>query len=61
MAMLRPSLDWVLVTNNSVSVVSAKPYSLQRIDPATNKMVAKIALPAEACSGTAIGFGSTIN
>ena len=50
--------DWVLVTDDSVWVVSTKPYSLQRIDPATNKVVAKVALPAEACSGTAFGFGS---
>lgn len=50
--------DWVLVTDDSVWVASTKPYSLQRIDPATNKVVAKVALPAEACSGTAFGFGS---
>jgi virginiamycin B lyase len=50
--------DWVLVTDDSVWVVSTKPYSLQRIDPATNKVVAKVALPSEACSGTAFGFGS---
>jgi virginiamycin B lyase len=50
--------DWVLVTDDSVWVVSTKPYSLQRIDPATDKVVAKIGLPGEACSGTAFGFGS---
>jgi virginiamycin B lyase len=50
--------DWVLVTDDSVWIVSTKPFFLQRIDPATNKVVAKVALPAEACSGTAFGFGS---
>jgi streptogramin lyase len=31
---------------------------VQHIDPITNRIVAKIALPAEACSGLAFGFGS---
>jgi virginiamycin B lyase len=50
--------DWVLVTDDSVWVVCTKPNALQRIDPATSKVVAKVALPGEACSGNAFGFGS---
>jgi virginiamycin B lyase len=50
--------DWVLVTDDSVWVASTKPYSVQRIDPATNQVVAKVTLSGEACSGLAFGFGS---
>jgi virginiamycin B lyase len=50
--------DWVLVTDDAVWVGGSKPYSVQRIDPSTNKIVAKIRLPGEACSGLAFGFGS---
>jgi virginiamycin B lyase len=44
--------------DNAVWVTGSKPYSLQRIDPTTNAVVAKIRLPGEACSGLAFGFGS---
>jgi len=50
--------DWVMVAGGSVWVVGTKPDSLQRIDPATNRVVAKIGLSGEACSGLAFGFGS---
>ena len=50
--------DWVLVTDNAVWVGGSKPYSVQRIDPSTDKIVAKVRLPGEACSGLAFGFGS---
>ena len=50
--------DWVLVTDDAVWVGGSKPYSVQRIDPSTNKIVAKIKLSGEACSGLAYGFGS---
>jgi virginiamycin B lyase len=50
--------DWVLVTDDAVWVGGSKPYSVQRIDPSTNKIVAKIRLPGEACSGLAFGFGT---
>jgi virginiamycin B lyase len=50
--------DWVLVTDDAVWVGGSKPYSVQRIDPTTNKVVAKIRLSGEACSGLAFGFGS---
>jgi YVTN family beta-propeller protein len=50
--------DWVLVTDDAVWVAGTKPYSVQRIDPATNTVVAKVSLSGEACSGLAFGFGS---
>ena len=50
--------DWVLVTDDAVWVGGSNPYSVQRIDPSTNKIVAKIRLPGEACSGLAFGFES---
>ena len=48
--------DWVLVTENAVWVASTKPYDIVRIDPATNKTLAKVRIPGEACSGLAFGF-----
>ena len=50
--------DWVLVTDDAIWVAGTKPYSVQHIDPITNRIVAKVALPGEACSGLAFGFGS---
>lgn len=50
--------DWVLVTRDSIWAAGSKPFSLQRIDPATNKVVATINLPGEACSGLVSAFGS---
>lgn len=50
--------DWVLVTDDAVWVGGSNPYSVQRIDPSSNKIVANINLPGEACSGLAFGFGS---
>lgn len=50
--------DWVLVTEDAVWVSSTRPFAVLRIDPATNKIVANIRIPGEACSGLASGFGS---
>jgi len=50
--------DWVLVTGNAVWVASSKPYDIVRIDPATNKIVARVSISDEACSGLAFGFDS---
>ena len=50
--------DWVLVSEDAVWIASTKPYSVQRIDPATNQVVARVRLSGEACSGLAVGFGS---
>ena len=50
--------DWVLVTNDAVWVAGSEPYTVQRIDPSTDRIVAKVVLPGEACSGLAFGFSS---
>jgi YVTN family beta-propeller protein len=50
--------DWVLVTGNAVWVASTKPYDIVRIDPATNKIAARVRISDEACSGLAFGFNS---
>lgn len=50
--------DWVLVTKDAVWVAGTKPYAVLRIDPATNRIVARIKISGEACSGLAFGFGS---
>jgi virginiamycin B lyase len=50
--------DWVLVTEDAVWVASTKPDAVVRISPATNRIVATVALSGEACSGLASGFGS---
>ena len=50
--------DWVLVTEDAVWVTGTKPYSLRRVDPQSNSMVAKVPLPGEACSGIELGFKS---
>jgi virginiamycin B lyase len=52
------SADWIVVTDDAVWISATEPYSVQRIDPATNKVVANVQLPGEACSDLAIGFGS---
>lgn len=65
-ALLHPSVtfkiggtaDWVLVTEDAVWVAGSKPYSVQRIDPKTNRISAKVSLPGEACAGLESGFGS---
>lgn len=50
--------DWVLVTGNAVWVASTRPYDIVRIDPATNKIVARVRISDNACSGLAFGFNS---
>ena len=50
--------DWVVVTSDAVWVAGSKPFTLQRIDPNTNKVVAVVELQGEACSGLEFGFGS---
>ena len=34
--------DWVLATDDAVWVASTKPYAVLRIDPATNRITARI-------------------
>jgi hypothetical protein len=43
--------DWVLVTDDAVWVASTNPYAVLRIDPATNRITARVKVPGEACSG----------
>ncbi|HXL21729.1 MAG TPA: hypothetical protein VOA78_04620 [Candidatus Dormibacteraeota bacterium] len=50
--------DWVAIAPDAVWVAGTKPDSVQRIDPKTNKVVAAVPLPAEACSGLAFAFDS---
>jgi len=50
--------DWVLVTENAVWVAATKPYTVQRIDPTTNRIIAKVSLSGEACSGLESAFES---
>ncbi len=65
-ASLRPSAtfkiggtaDWVLVTEDAVWVAGTKPYSVQRIDPGTSRIIARVRLSGEACSGMEYGYGS---
>ena len=50
--------DWILVSGNAIWVASTKPYAVLRIDPATNRIVARVKVSGEVCSGLAFGFGS---
>jgi virginiamycin B lyase len=50
--------DWILITGDSVWFATSKPNTLQRIDASTNKVISKLDLPGEACSGLAFGFDS---
>jgi YVTN family beta-propeller protein len=48
----------MVVTRDSIWIANDKLKAVQRIDPAKNKLVATINLPAEPCSGLAFGFSS---
>jgi hypothetical protein len=50
--------DWVLVTENAVWVASTKPNDIVRIDPATNKILARVRIPVWHSALTACGFRS---
>ena len=50
--------DWMVMTDDAVWVANGKLKAVQRIDPKTNTVVAKIDFPAPPCSGLAFGFGS---
>jgi hypothetical protein len=39
--------DWVLMTENAVWVAGTKPYDIVRIDPATNKTLARVRIPGK--------------
>jgi hypothetical protein len=50
--------DWVLVTDDAVWVEGSKPHSVQRIDPSTNGVVAKIRLSVWHSDSGVSGFQS---
>jgi len=50
--------DWVAIAPDAVWVAGTKPDFVYRIDPKTNKIVASVPLPAEACAGLELAFGS---
>jgi virginiamycin B lyase len=50
--------DWVQITDDAVWVASSKPASVHRIDPQSNREVAVVPVPGDACAGLAFGFGS---
>lgn len=52
------SPDWMVITDEAVWVSNARLKAVHRIDPATNKVVAKINFPAPPCSGLTFNFGS---
>ncbi len=50
--------DWMVITADAVWMSNGKLKAVQRIDPKTNAVAAKIDFPAPPCSGLAFGFGS---
>lgn len=46
--------DWLAMGFGSVWVVDYRPPSVARIDPATNRVIASIPIPGDACLGIAI-------
>ena len=55
---LGKTADWVLPTADAVWVASTGPFAAHRIDPATNRVIATVPLPGEACAGLAVAAGS---
>lgn len=55
---LGKTADWVAVTPDAVWVGSTGPNAVNRIDPATDRLAARIDLPGRPCAGLAVGFGS---
>lgn len=50
--------DWMAVGEDAVWISVSRQHAVYRIDAATNKIAAKVALPGAPDSGLAIGFGS---
>jgi virginiamycin B lyase len=50
--------DWLAISNDAVWVTNDKLKAVQRIDPRTNKLVARIQFPSEPCSGLTFAFGT---
>ncbi len=55
---LGETADWVDIAGDAVWVGAGHPYSVHAIDPATQREIAAVALPGEACAGLASGYGS---
>jgi len=55
---LGKTADWVLPTGDAVWVASSGPFAAHRIDPVTNRVLATVPLPGEACAGLAAAAGS---
>jgi virginiamycin B lyase len=55
---LGKAADWVLPIDDTVWVGSREPFAVHRIDPATNRVTARVVLPGTPCAGLAQGFGS---
>jgi virginiamycin B lyase len=49
--------DWLAISGDAVWVTNDQLKAVQRIDPRTNKLVAKIEFPDEPCSGLTFAFG----
>ena len=49
--------DWMVVTADALWVQNSRTHTVHRIDPTTNKEVARIECPGEPDSGIAHGFG----
>jgi virginiamycin B lyase len=50
--------DWLAFSDDAVWVTNDKLKAVQRIDPRSNKVVAKVEFPSEPCSGLAFAFGT---
>jgi virginiamycin B lyase len=50
---LGKTADWVAVTPDAVWVGSTGPFAVHRIDPKTNRVIAKVALAGAPCAGLA--------
>jgi virginiamycin B lyase len=50
--------DWVAITADAVWVGSTAPNAVHRIDPTTNREVARVTVPGEPCAGLVPGFAS---
>jgi virginiamycin B lyase len=50
--------DWMAIGDDAVWVANEKRKSVYRIDPATNRVAARVRFSDPPCSGLALGFGS---
>jgi virginiamycin B lyase len=48
--------DWLAISDDAVWVANATFKAVQRVNPKTNSLLAKIEFPAEPCSGLAFAF-----